>query len=242
MIFDLDIVWVSLPVLITAAGTTIQLTVCILLLGAVLALPVALANVSGNRVCVFLSEAYILIFRGTPALVQLFIVYFGLSQFEWIRDSWAWVLLRDAFWCAVLALGLNSAAYTGRMLAGALKNIPHRYVEAAHSLGLSNFAIFVKIKAPLAIRMILPSYGNEVILTMKATALGSAITLQELMGEARLLVSETYAPYEVFLSAGIIYLVLTFSIGQVFGWLELRLDVSTRATGIASAKLEDTAK
>lgn len=236
MIFDFDVVWDSLPVLVSAAGTTIQLTLCILALGAILALPVALANISGNRVLVFLSEAYILIFRGTPALVQLFIVYFGLSQFEVIRDSFAWPVLRNAFWCAVIALGMNSGAYTGRMFAGALKNVPSGLSEAGAALGLSRSAVFLTIKAPLAFRMILPSYGNEVILTLKATALASAITLQELMGKARLVVSETYAPYEVFISVGIVYLAMTTIIGWAFEWLERYTSDSNRRSGIKMTK------
>lgn len=242
MAFDYSIVLESLPVLIGALLVTLKLTGCILLLGLLLALPVALANVSGNNSLYYISEFYILVFRGTPALVQLFIVYFGLSQFEFIRESFVWPVLREAFWCAVIALGMNSGAYTARMFAGALRNVPTGYVEAAQALGLSPIATFTTIKAPIAIRMILPTYGNEVILTLKATALASAITLQELMGRAELIVSETYAPYEVYISVGIIYLALTTIIGQGFAFAEKRLSLSDRTTAIKLDASMDTAK
>ena len=242
MLLDFLVIWESLPKLAFASVLTLKLTGCILLLGLVIALPVGLGINSNQKPLRSVSEGYILIFRGTPALVQLFIVYFGLGQFEFIRESFAWVFLRDAFWCAVIALGMNSGAYTGRMFGGALKAVPQGYIEAAQSMGMSNFSIFVTIKAPLAIRMVLPAYGNEIILTLKATALASAITLQELMGEARAIASDTFAPYEAFIAAGIMYLAMTTIVGRGITMAEKRLETSHQATGIPRTEQMDTAK
>lgn len=124
MPFDLEIIWDALPKLALASVLTLKLTACILMLGLLIAVPIGLGIISSLKPIKIVSEGYILIFRGTPALVQLFIVYFGLGQFEIIRESFAWIVLRDAFWCAVIALGMNSGAYTGRMFGGALKAVP----------------------------------------------------------------------------------------------------------------------
>jgi len=242
MILDLEIILEALPKLALASVLTLKLTVCILLLGLIIALPVGLGINSKRKSISAICEGYILIFRGTPALVQLFIVYFGLGQFEFIRDSFAWVVLRDAFWCAVIALGMNSGAYTGRMFGGALKAVPQGYIEAAQSMGMSIFSIFVTIKAPLAVRMALPAYGNEIILTLKATALASAITLQELMGKARVIASDTFAPYEAFIAAGIIYLAMTTIVGRGIAIAEERLETGNQAAGIPKTEQIDTAK
>lgn len=222
---DFALMWASLPKLLEGLWLTLQLTATTLLIGAVVAFPVALARIGRVRALAAAANAFILFFRGTPALVQISLLYYGAGQFEWIRSSPAWVVLSEPFWCAVISLGLNSAAYTGQNLSGALLAVPAGMLEAARALGLRPLATFVTVRFPLALRIALPAYGNEVILTLKATSLASAITLAELTGKARGLVADTYAPYEIFLLAGLVYLALTFTLTQVFGVLERRLQI-----------------
>lgn len=224
MILDFRIIADVFPALVVATHVTLSLSVFILALGLLLGLPMGLMATARNRPLSWIAETYILIFRGTPPLVQLFVIYFGLAQFEAVRNSVFWPILRDAYWCAVIALGLNSAAYVGRMFGGALRAVPPGQTEAAQALGMSRLATLLTVRAPQAFRIMLPAYGNEVVMTLKATALASTITVQDLMGRARAAVNDTYAPYEVLISAAIIYLALTYGIGKVFGWLEHRLN------------------
>ena len=222
---DLALMVASLPELLKGLWLTLQLTLATLALGVLLAFPAALARLSPIAALSALANAYILLFRGTPALVQIALLYYGAGQFEWVRSSAAWVLLREPFWCAVIALGLNSGAYTAQNLSGALLAVPRGLVEAAQALGLSATSTFLTVRLPLAVRMAWPSYGNEVILTLKATSLASAITLLELTGRARSIVANTYAPYEIFLLAGLVYLCLTSSLTHLFARVERRLRV-----------------
>lgn len=220
---DFALMWASLPELLRGLWLTLQLTASVLALGLVVAFPVALARISKLRWLSSGANAYVLFFRGTPALVQIALLYFGAGQFESVRASPAWVVLREPFWCAVIALGLNSGAYTGQILSGALLAVPKGMIEAAQALGLSPFAALFTVRLPLGLRIAWPAYGNEVILTLKATSLASAITLLELTGRARSLVANTYAPYEVFLLAGLVYLTLTYSLARLFTQIERRL-------------------
>jgi len=224
MILDFQIIASVFPSLLSATKVTLALSLCILVLGVMIGIPLGLLNAGRNRVLRWLSEIYILIFRGTPPMVQLFVVYFGLSQFEAVRESFLWPVLRSAYWCAVIALGLNSGAYVARMFAGALRAIPAGQIEAAKALGLGPVASFLTIRAPLAFRTMLPAYCNEVIMTVKVTALASTITVQELMGRARSEVNDTYAPYEVLLSTAAIYLALIYGLSWFFAWLEQHLN------------------
>jgi His/Glu/Gln/Arg/opine family amino acid ABC transporter permease subunit len=210
--FDLTLLWSLAPALLEGAWLTLKLTAWVVGIGTVLAVPVALcknSRMSGIRA---VAHAYLLFFRGTPALVQLFLLYYGAGQFDAIRHSVLWPVLRDPFWCVVIALGLNSAAYTGKTLAAALAAVPRGTREAARVLGLARAHTFWLIELPLAARTALPAFGNEVILTCKATSLASTVTLLELTGTARLLTAETYAPYEVFLGAGIVYLAINYAL------------------------------
>jgi His/Glu/Gln/Arg/opine family amino acid ABC transporter permease subunit len=221
--FDFTLVWSLLPALGAGALLTLQLTALIILLGVCLAIPVALARNSQWAVARWLAHAYIAFFRGTPSLVQVFLLYYGAGQFQFIKDSFLWAVLREPFWCVVIALGLNSASYTGKTLAAALAAVPKGMRDAAFSLGMSRAAAFLTIHLPLAARTALPAFGNEIILTCKATSLASTVTLMELTGSARLLSSQTYAPYEVFASAGIVYLVINYSLMLLMRKLEATL-------------------
>lgn len=230
-----QLMWTSLPALLEGVGLTLQLTATVLFMAAALALPVGLCRNARHGWVSGAAQGYIVFFRGTPSLVQIALVYFGLAQFGWVRASWAWPLLRDPFWCAVIALSLNGAAYTGQLLAAALRHVPKGAIEAALALGLPPPIIFLRVTLPLALRSALPAYGNEVILTLKATSLASSITLMELTGRARLLVSDTFAPYEIFLATGGVYCVLVFSIAAIFGraerWLAIPGLQSTKTPG-----------
>ncbi len=219
---DTRIMLEAVPRLLGGMALTLELTLAVLLVGALLAVPIAMAHESRHRSLRLGARGYMLLFRGTPALVQVFIVYYGLGQFEAVRQSVFWFVLRDAFWCAVIALGLNSGAYTGRLLAGALAAVPRGQIDAARTIGLTEMGVLRWVQLPQALRLATPAYGNEVILTLKATSLASTITLLELMGTARVLVSDTFAPYEIFLMTGVVYLLLTFVITRAFGWIERR--------------------
>ncbi len=167
-------------------------------------------------------------FRGTPLLVQIFLIYYGLSQFEGIRDSIFWVVLREPFWCTLIALALNTGAYTAEVLRGGILSVPHNQIEAARAVGMSPATAFRRIIWPLTIRQALPAYGNEMILMVKASSLASTVTLMDITGVARTLAAETYMPIEIYTMAAMIYLVLTFAMSQVIHLLEWKMDV-TRA-------------
>lgn len=224
--FDFDVVWSGLPDLLRGAVLTLQLTASVLMLGAALALPIALARNAERRPFRWFAQVYIGFFRGTPSLVQVFLLYYGAGQFEFIKSSSLWVVLREPFWCTVIALGFNSAAYTAKTLASALAAIPKGIHEAAHTLGMSRPATLLTVELPLAVRTALPAYSNEVILTCKATSLASTVTLIELTGAARLIASQTYAPYEAFISAGVLYLCINYTLMFLLRRLERRLCTS----------------
>jgi putative lysine/arginine/ornithine/histidine/octopine transport system permease protein len=210
------------PNLVSGTWLTIQLVVIAALLGVALAVPVALARISRNPVVSGIAGAYSLFFRGTPLLVQIFLVYFGLGQFGFIRSSFLWPFLREAYVCALITFVLNTAAYSGEILRGGILAVPRGEVEAARATGMSTFTTYRLVILPRAFSIILPAYSNEVIILLKGTALASTITLLELMGEAQLAASATYKPIQVFAIAGVIYYLLTLAITNVFRLLERR--------------------
>jgi len=224
-----QLMWDSLPRMLGGLSLTLQLIVGSLALGALVAFGVALLRLSGNRVVETLAAAYVFIFRGTPLLVQIFLVYYGLGQFEFIRDSILWPFLREPYWCAILALTLNTGAYTSEVLRGAILSVPQGQVEAARACGMSRALAFRRIVLPVAIRQMLPAYGNEVILMVKATSLASTITLMEVTGIARRMIAQTFAVFELFIVAGVIYLVLNFIATRLIKFAEWRLTPYLRA-------------
>ncbi|CAO3352840.1 ABC transporter permease subunit [Azospirillum melinis] len=224
-----QLMWDSLPRMLGGLTLTLQLIVGSLALGALVAFGVALLRLSGNRVVETLAAAYVFVFRGTPLLVQIFLVYYGLGQFEFIRDSILWPFLREPYWCAILALTLNTGAYTSEVLRGAILSVPQGQVEAARACGMSRALAFRRIVLPVAIRQMLPAYGNEVILMVKATSLASTITLMEVTGIARRMIAQTFAVFELFIVAGAIYLVLNFIATRLIKFAEWRLTPYLRA-------------
>jgi octopine/nopaline transport system permease protein len=212
MSFDLSLIANSVPKIALGAGLTLQLLFLSLAIGTVLGIGAVLMRISGTRLLAWPSFFYSYVFRGTPMLVQMFLIYYGLSQFEAVRASALWPILREPYWCAILALSLNCGAYTAEILRGGIQGVDHGLHEAGRALGLTPRQRFVHVTAPIAVRLALPAYGNEVISLLKATALVSMITMSDITGVARNIVSKTFAPYEIFISAAIVYLVITWAI------------------------------
>ena len=202
---------------------TVELVVLSLVVGMILALPAALARVSRRWWLRWPAFAYIFFFRGTPLLVQIFLIYYGLGQFETVRNSALWPILREPYWCAIIAFALNTGAYTAEIFRGAIQAVPVGEVEAATAFGMSRPLALRRIILPRAFRIALPAYGNEVILMLKGSALASTITLLDLTGMARTIIARTYMPVEIFLAAGLIYLAMTFTFVQLYRLLERRL-------------------
>ncbi len=226
MNWEVIIKW--LPRLAQGATLTLELVAIAVTAGLILAIPMGIARTSRHWPVRALPYAYIFFFRGTPLLVQLFLVYYGLAQFESVRQSALWPYLRDPFWCAVVTMTLHTAAYIAEILRGAMQAVPPGEVEAARALGMSKWKALFYIVLPRAARIGLPAYSNEVILMLKASALASTVTLLELTGMARTIIARTYLPVEIFFAAGMFYLVMTFVLVQGFRLLEklLRVDAS----------------
>ena len=190
------------------------------MLGLFLGLFFAILRLNKNLFINKFAYGYSYIFRGTPLLVQIFIIYFGLGQIESLRSSFLWVVLKEPYWCAIIAFALNTGAYTSEILRSAFQTIKPGFIEAGKSLGIQSKIIFYKIQVPIAIRQSLPAYGNEIILMLKGTSLASTVTLMDLTGVAKYIISTTFKPIEVFIVAGGIYLFMTFIIHNVIKYLE----------------------
>lgn len=207
---------------------SLAITLASFLLGQVVALPLALALVSGNRWIRYPAATYTFLVRGSPLLVQLFLVYYGLGQLEAVRESFFWPVLRSAVYCSILTIGLNSAAYMAELLAGAIRQLPKGQTEAGHALGLRRSAMLLKIVLPQVYRAVLPGIGNELILVMKGSTLASAVTVLEMTAAAKTFVTRTYAPFETFLVAGAAYLLLGAFFSRVFRSIEARVAIPGR--------------
>lgn len=218
----------AFPRLLEGAGLTLQLTLMSLVAGFILALPLSLLRTLSSPLLSWPVQAYTFVFRGTPLLVQLFLIYYGAGQIDWIRTSPAWFLLRDPYWCALIAFTLNNAAYTVEILRGGIRAVPAGEIEAAKALGMPYLLRTRRIVLPAALRIAMPAYANEVVLMLKASSLASIITLMEITGTARKIVSESFAPYEIFITAALIYLAITFVIVRLFRYLEYRTNTHLR--------------
>ena len=217
---DLDLMLTSLPKLLSAAVITLKLLSVSLIIGLLIGFIFAVLRLNKNPFINKFAYGYSYLFRGTPLLVQIFIIYFGLGQIEWLRQTFLWMILKEPYWCAIIAFALNTGAYTSEILRSAFQTIKPGIIEAGKSLGISNKIILYKIQIPVAIRQSLPAYGNEIILMMKGTSLASTVTLMDITGVAKHIVSTTYKPLEVFLLAGGIYLFMTFIIHNLIKYLE----------------------
>ena len=217
---DFTIMATSLPKLLGAASVTLKLLSLSLFFGIFIGLFFAILRLNKNPIINKFAYGYSYVFRGTPLLVQIFIIYFGLGQIEYFRSTFLWVVFKEPYWCAIIAFALNTGAYTSEILRSAFQTIKPGIIEAGKSLGISNKIIFYKIQIPVAIRQSLPAYGNEIILMMKGTSLASTVTLMDITGVAKYIISTTFKPIEVFIVAGSIYLFMTFLIHNLIKYLE----------------------
>tara|TARA_B100001540_G_scaffold313729_1_gene337225 strand:- start:1534 stop:2205 length:672 start_codon:yes stop_codon:yes gene_type:complete len=217
---DFDLMISSFPKLLSAALITLKLLSASLFFGLLVGLFFAILRINKNIFVNKFAYGYSYIFRGTPLLVQIFIIYFGLGQIEYLRNSFLWVILKEPYWCAIIAFTLNTGAYTSEILRSAFQTIKPGIIEAGKSLGISNKIIFYKVQIPIAIRQSLPAYGNEIILMLKGTSLASTVTLMDLTGVAKYIISTTFKPIEVFIVAGSIYLFMTFVVHNLIKFLE----------------------
>ena len=210
----------SFPKLLDATIVTLKLLSLSLFFGLFIGLLFAILRLSKNKIINKFAYGYSYVFRGTPLLVQIFIIYFGLGQIEYFRSTFLWVVFKEPYWCAIIAFALNTGAYTSEILRSAFQTIKPGFIEAGKSLGISNKIIFYKIQIPIAIRQSLPAYGNEIILMLKGTSLASTVTLMDLTGVAKYIISTTFKPIEVFIVAGSIYLFMTFLVHTTIKYLE----------------------
>ena len=220
---DLDLMINSLPKLLSATLTTLKLLSLSLIFGLIIGLIFAIMRLSKNKFVSNFSYGFSYVFRGTPLLVQIFIIYFGLGQIEYLRSTILWNILKEPYWCGFIAFSLNTGAYTSEILRSAFQTIKPGLIEAGKSLGISSKIIFYKIQIPIAIKQSLPAYGNEIILMLKGTSLASTVTLMDLTGVAKYIISTTFKPVEVFIVAGSIYLFLTFLIHNFIKFAEKKM-------------------
>nr|WP_246252557.1 ABC transporter permease subunit [Ancylobacter pratisalsi] len=209
---------------IDGVGVTLELVLISVFLGALLALPLAVARVEGGKFLARAAFTYSYFFRGTPLLAQTFLIYYGAGQFrEQLTDIGLWWFFRDAFNCAVFTFTLNTAAYQAEILRGGIQTLPAGQMEAALSMGLSRYLAYRKVILPQAIAVGLRPLGNELVLMIKSSAIASVITVYDLMGVTRLAFSRSY-DMEVYLWAAVLYLVMVEVVRRVWDVLERRLN------------------
>lgn len=205
------------------AWVTLELTFLALLLGGMLSVPLAIARAYRYPILNGTIWCYTYFFRGTPLLVQTYLIYYGLAQFDFIRESALWKpILSQAWWCALIAFTLNTAAYTSEFLRGAIEATPHGEVEAARASGMSYWTRMRRIVLPNSFRRALPAYSNEVIFMLHGSVVASTITLQDILGVGRWLNGRYYLAYEGFVAAMIMYMILVFVISRIFKWWEFK--------------------
>ena len=219
---DIEAIVSNLPLYLEGLWITVQLVVMALAIGLVLSIPIAIAAASSNPLVAALPKIYIYFFRGTPLLVQMFIIYYGFAQFQAVQESFLWPVLKEAYWCALIAFTLNTAGYTSEMLRGAIRQTAFGEIEAAKACGMSATLTYRRIILPSAFRRALPAYGNEVIFMLHGSAVAGVITIVDLFGAARIVNSRHFVPFESFITAGLFYLCLTFMIIWAFKHLEKR--------------------
>lgn len=215
---DFSLVIESFPIYLEGLWTTFWLVGVSLVIGLGVAIPLAIARNSRMPLLWLPSWAYIYFFRGTPLLVQLYLIYYGMDQFFPVQDT----LWQHAWFCALVAFVLNTSAYTAEIIRGAINGLPKGEVEAAKAYGMSTLMTYRRIILPSALRRALPAYSNEVIFMLHGSAVAGIITIMDLTGAARLVNSRYYAPFESFLTAGLFYMGLTFIILWCFKQAEKR--------------------
>jgi len=202
--------------------TTTWLVTLSLLIGLLIAIPVGILRSHDNWLIKGPAWAYMYFFRGSPLLVQLFLIYYGAAQFEWLRESSAWFYLQEAWFCALLAFALNTGAYTAEIVRGTIGTMPEGELEAAKAYGMSYWKTLRRITLPNSLRRALPAYSNEVIFMIHGSAIAGVVTIVDITGAARVVNSRYYAPFEAYLAAGLLYMCLTFSVIYLFKRWEAR--------------------
>ena len=226
--FQNTLIFKNFFIVLSGLDNTLLLLLISLPIGFILALIFALGRVSKIKLLSSSIASYIFVIRGTPLLVQIYLIYFGLGSVKFIRESFLWYALKEPFWCGVIALTINTVAYGAEIFRGGIQSIDKGQVESGLSLGFSKFLLLRKIILPIAIRKVLPSYGNELILMVKATSLVSLTTYMEMTGLARKIMAKTFAPVEAFVAAGILYLFLNFLMVQFVKYLEWKYNPHLR--------------
>lgn len=219
---DFSIITGNIGIYFIGLKNTLILVFSSLVIGLMAAIPLAVARTSKNIIISGPIRAYVYFFRGTPLLVQMFIIYYGMGQFELIKTSFLWTFFKEAYFCALFAFALNTCAYTVEIIRGAIENTPHGEIEAAKAAGMSYYLRLTRIILPSAFRRALPTYGNEIIFMLHASSLASVITIIDITGAARIINSRYYSPYEAYLTAGAFYLTITFILVWLLKKLEYR--------------------
>lgn len=209
---DFQVIIDNLPLYFQGLWTTVRLVFTALIVGLCLAIPIALLAASKNKWVSMLPKAYIYFFRGTPLIVQMYMIYHGMAQFGLVRESFLWVIFKEAYWCALISFALNTAGYTSEILRGAIAQTDFGEIEAAKASGMSDAIMYRRIILPSAFRRALPAYGNEVIFMLHGSALAGVITIVDLFGAARIVNARNFVPFESYIAAGLFYLCLTFLI------------------------------
>jgi len=200
---------------------TIKLLLGSIFLSFVLAIPMAVARNSRIKAIKNVVWSFTYVLRGTPLLLQLYLIYYGLAQFQFIRESAAWCALSSPLFCAFLAFTMNELAYTTEIFAGAIRGLPYGEIEAAYAYGMGPFTILRRIILPLALRRSLPAYSNEVVILLHSTSLVTTITLLDLTGAANEIYARYYLPFEAFMVAAVVYMTLTYCIVRMFRAAEI---------------------
>ena len=225
---DFELITTNFFIVLGGIDETIMLVLLSLSVGFVISIFFALARISSIKLLSETIYYYIFVIRGTPLLVQIYLIYFGLGSIKAIRESFFWIVLKEPFWCGVIALVLNTVAYTTEIIRGGIQSVSKGQIESCKSLGMTRFTMYYKIILPVAFRQAFPAYGNEMILMVKATSLVSLTTYMEMTGLARNIMSKTFAPVEAFIAAGSIYLFLNFLVVQFIKFLEWKYNPHLR--------------
>lgn len=203
------------------ALTTLELTIISLVVGGILSIPLAIIRAGNNPFLNAPVWVFTYVFRGTPLLVQTYLIYYGLGQFEWVRETFLWgPILSQAWYCALIAFSLNTAAYTTELLRGSIVNTSRGEVEAAKACGFGKAMRMRRIVLPSAFRRALPAYSNEVIFMLHGSVVASTITIQDLLGVGRWLNGRYYLAYEGFITAAVLYFIIVLAISHGFRYWE----------------------
>lgn len=215
-VFDYTVIVENYEFFVIGVGNTLSLVALSLLIGGAISLPLAVLRAERHPIFSPLIWVYTYFFRGTPLLIQTFLIYYGMGQFEFIRESAAWVILSQAWWCALIAFSLNSAAYTTEIFRGAIESVPHGEVEAAKAAGMSRLTMMRRVVLPSALRRALPAYSNEVIFMLHGSVVASTVTVIDILGAGRVVNAQYYIYLEGFLTAAALYMILVYLISRGF--------------------------